>query len=169
MSGPKQTVTAFSTALVAMLLILSTVTRSAETSDKLRPTQWTLSLDLAEPTHTILPVNGSHVEKPRVLRMSKPCKDEDADYCLNGQCMYPPDSDTPACTCDVSYSGPRCGLLTHQTAQCKFSTTEEVIGICVGVALLVCCLAAVLYCCIKRRCDKKYLPYKTYGGSENSV
>ncbi|XP_020344423.2 epigen [Oncorhynchus kisutch] len=169
MSGPKQTVTAFSTTLVTMLLILSTVTQSAEPSDNLQPTQRTLSLDLAEPTNTALPVNGSDAEEPRVLRMSKPCKDEDADYCLNGQCMYPPDSDTPACTCDVSYSGPRCGLLTHQATQCKFAVAEEVIGICVGVALLVCCLAVVLYCCIKRRCEKKYLPYKTYGGSENSV
>ncbi|CAB1322444.1 unnamed protein product [Coregonus sp. 'balchen'] len=111
MSGPKQTLTG---------------TQSAEPSDNLQPTQWTLSLDLAEPTNTMLPVNGSDMEEPRVLRMSRPCKDEDADYCLNGQCMYPLDSDTPACTCDSSYGGPRCGLLVHQATLCKSATIEEV-------------------------------------------
>lgn len=169
MSGSKQTVRDSTTLVAVLLLLLSTGIQSAKHSDKLQPTQWTLSPDLAEPQIYTLPVNGSDVEEPRVLRMSRSCKNEDSDYCLNGQCMYPPDSDTPACTCDVSYSGPRCGLLTHQATQCKFAVAEEVIGICVGVALLVCCLAVVLYCCIKRRCEKKHLPYKTYGGSENSV
>ncbi|XP_041755791.1 epigen-like [Coregonus clupeaformis] len=169
MSGPKQTMRAFSTTLAAVMLLLSTGIQSAEPSDNLQPTQWTLSPDLAEPTISTLPVNGSDMEEPRVLRMSRPCKDEDSDYCLNGQCMYPPDSDTPACTCDASYSGPRCGLLVYHVTLCKFATTEEVIAICVGVAMLACCLASCLYCCIKRRCGKQSLLYKTYGGSENSV
>ncbi|CAB1319228.1 unnamed protein product [Coregonus sp. 'balchen'] len=130
----------FSTTLVAVMLLFSTGIQSAEPSDNLQPTQWTLSPDLAEPTISTLPVNGSDMEEPRVLRMSRPCKDEDSDYCLNGQCM-----------CDASYSGPRCGLLVYHVTLCKFATTEEVIAICVGVAMLACCLAGCLYCCIKRR------------------
>lgn len=50
--------TAFSTTLVAILLILSTVTQSAESSDNLQPTQWTLSPDRAESKISTLPVNG---------------------------------------------------------------------------------------------------------------
>ncbi|XP_064786847.1 epigen-like [Oncorhynchus masou masou] len=171
MSGPKQTVRDSTTlvAVLLLLLLLSTGIQSAKHSDKLQPTQWTLSPDLAEPKISTLPVNGSDMEERRVLRMSRSCKHRDSDYCLNGQCMYPPDSDTPACMCDASYSGARCGLLVHQATLYKSATTEEVIAICVGVAMLVCCLAVGLYCCIKRRCEKQPLLYKTYGGSENSV
>uniref|UniRef100_A0AAY5LC77 Epithelial mitogen n=1 Tax=Esox lucius TaxID=8010 RepID=A0AAY5LC77_ESOLU len=146
MSGPNQTARAFT--LSAVLLLLSTGTQSAEPSDDLQPTQLFIVQNQAEP---LLPVNGSDMEAPQVLKMSKPCKEEDKSYCLNGQCFYPHDSDTPACKCDASYSGQRCGLLTHLATLHDLTKTEEVIAICVGVALFLCCIATIIYCCVRRR------------------
>ncbi|NP_001290855.1 epigen precursor [Esox lucius] len=164
MSGPNQTARAFT--LSAVLPLLSTGTQSAEPSDDLQPTQLFIVQNQAEP---LLPVNGSDMEAPQVLKMSKPCKEEDKSYCLNGQCFYPHDSDTPACKCDASYSGQRCGLLTHLATLHDLTKTEEVIAICVGVALFLCCIATIIYCCVRRRCQKLYLPYKTYAGSHTSA
>ncbi|KAJ8005555.1 hypothetical protein DPEC_G00119160 [Dallia pectoralis] len=160
MSERNQTARAV-TLFAVLLLLFITKTQSTEPSDNIQPTQ------LSTSAYT-LPVNESDKETPRVLKMSKPCKEKDKSYCLNGLCMYPADSDTPACTCPEHYTGSRCGLMSHKTTSI-FTQTEEVIGVCVGVALFLCCLAAIIYCCVKRRCQKLYLPYKAYGGSNTTV
>ncbi|KAL0979892.1 hypothetical protein UPYG_G00191200 [Umbra pygmaea] len=163
MSTQRQTVRA-STLLAVAILIHLAGTQSADPQGNLEPTKRTVNG--AEST---VPVNGSEMEKPHVLTMSKSCRGKDTAYCMHGQCMYPTDIDTPACKCHPSYSGERCNLLSHETTLNELTTMEEVIAICVGVALFLGCFAIILYCFIRKRCEKLYSPYKTYASTRTSV
>ncbi|KAM4616479.1 epigen-like [Polymixia lowei] len=108
--------------------------------------------------------NGS-VEEPRVLRTHRPCREEHADFCIGGECIYPQDSDKPSCNCRPLYSGHRCSSITAPT-QTAYQY-EEMIGLSVGVAVLIFVLI-LLFCCIRKRCTKSASLIKS-DGSENSV
>uniref|UniRef100_A0A8C2D311 Epithelial mitogen homolog (mouse) n=1 Tax=Cyprinus carpio TaxID=7962 RepID=A0A8C2D311_CYPCA len=105
-------------------------------------------------------------EEPRVLAIQRPCGPEHEGFCFKGACSYFSDLDTPICRCDKMFSGMRCEhaiLDTHQ-----LSSPEEVIGISCGVVLILGSIIGLMYCCLKKRCQKSSPPYKNYG-SENSV
>ncbi|XP_062400088.1 epigen-like [Sardina pilchardus] len=111
--------------------------------------------------------SSQELEMPRLLKLQRSCTSEHTDFCVNGDCHYTPDTDTPSCRCPSTHVGVRCEHLALNTNSQNKTTTEEIIGICLGVALLLGCLTGAIYCCVKRRCKTETLPYKTCDGKEN--
>ncbi|XP_026125443.1 epigen isoform X1 [Carassius auratus] len=110
--------------------------------------------------------NTESAEEPQVLAVQKSCGPKHEGFCLNGACSYSSDLDIPICRCDKMYNGVRCEnyiLNSHQ-----LSSPEGVIGIICGVVLLLGIVVGLMYCCLKKRCQKSSPPYKNYG-FENSV
>ncbi|KAL2092612.1 hypothetical protein ACEWY4_012410 [Coilia grayii] len=117
--------------------------------------------------HSALLANSSQegLEAPRIQRLQKPCKPEHKDFCIHGECIYTTDEDKPTCECS-SASGPRCEHFLLESDSIGRVSLEEIIGICLGVALLLVCLAGAIYCCMRKRCQKESLPYQTYDSKE---
>ncbi|XP_048856983.1 epigen-like isoform X1 [Brienomyrus brachyistius] len=121
-----------------------------------------------EPTGTTapsVPTDGSHtpngtgsVELPRVLKVMSPCTGEKENFCVNGVCGYDPELNTPSCTCPPNFTGVRCQhILMNSHSQ---ENPEALIAIGAGVAVLLCCLAGAIYCCMKKRCRNTNQPYQ---------
>lgn len=111
-------------------------------------------------------LSAESAEEPQVLAVQKSCGPKHEGFCLNGACSYSSDLDIPICRCDKMYNGVRCEnyiLNSHQ-----LSSPEGVIGIICGVVLLLGIVVGLMYCCLKKRCQKSSPPYKNYG-FENSV
>ncbi|KAI1900092.1 hypothetical protein AGOR_G00046470 [Albula goreensis] len=97
------------------------------------------------------------METPRILRLLGVCSTEHQGFCLNGHCTYHPDLNKPTCSCLQNFGGERCEhMILDSHAE---GGLEKPIAISVGVALLLCCLIAALYCCMKKRCQKEK-PYE---------
>ncbi|XP_018946691.1 epigen-like isoform X2 [Cyprinus carpio] len=141
--------------VLGLMLVLAVFSGLGDTKEKSE------DVILYNTTHS----NGSR-EEPRVLAIQRPCGPEHEGFCSKGTCSYSSDLDTPICRCDKMFSGMRCEhaiLDTHQ-----LSSPEEVIGISCGVVLILGSIIGLMYCCLKKRCQKSSPPYKNYG-SENSV
>ncbi|TNN66572.1 Epigen [Liparis tanakae] len=145
---------------MAALLLLTTTGQSAMPSNSL-PTAETPALSA-----TTLLVNGS-MEVPTVLASHRSCMSEHEHFCENGgECMYPQDSDQPACICTPSYGGHRCQFWNPRSY--TLPELEQLIGIIFGMALLVIALAFIVYCLAHRRCMKS-ATFKKLKLSELSV
>ncbi|KAK9523080.1 hypothetical protein VZT92_019507 [Zoarces viviparus] len=141
---------------MAALLLLTTTVQSAMLTNNLpitaTPALWNSSL-------TTQLINGSTAE-PQVLLSTRSCRSEHETFCENGgECMYPQDSDEPACICKTSYSGRRCMFLNHRSH--ILPELEQLLGISFGVAMLVIVLAFIIYCLASKRCIKS-APIKKY-------
>ncbi|XP_052460008.1 epigen-like [Carassius gibelio] len=103
-------------------------------------------------------------EEPRVLAVQRPCGPEHKGFCFNGSCSYSSDLKIPICRCDKMFSGERCehAILDNRSS----SSPEEVIGISCGSVLLLGSVIAVMYCCVKKRCQKSSTPYKNCGSED---
>ncbi|KAG5281195.1 hypothetical protein AALO_G00068440 [Alosa alosa] len=111
--------------------------------------------------------SSQELEMPRVLKLQRSCTSDHKDFCMNGDCHYIPDTDTPSCRCPPTHVGERCEHLWLTVDQQGQASPEEIIGICLGVALLLGCLTGAICCCVKKRCKRESLPYKTYDGKED--
>ncbi|XP_034397597.1 epigen [Cyclopterus lumpus] len=148
---------------MAALLLLTTTGQSAMSTNSL-PTAATPAL--SAPSLTTQLGNGS-MEEPQVLPSHRSCRSEHEHFCDNGgECMYPQDSDEPACICKSSYSGRRCLFLNDRAY--TLPELEQLIGITFGVAVLIIVLAFISYCLAYRRCIKS-APFKKLALSESSV
>ncbi|KAJ8380920.1 hypothetical protein SKAU_G00016980 [Synaphobranchus kaupii] len=107
----------------------------------------------AEPTQNAAVLSAGSVQTPRVLKLLSLCSESDQQFCLNGQCFYHPDLNRPTCRCSQNFTGERCEhmLLDTQIEENR----EKLIAIGGGMALLLCCITAGIYCCLKKRCEKE--------------
>ncbi|XP_030620989.1 epigen [Chanos chanos] len=146
-----------SQAILALVIIFTARVESAEES---------LNIIHSNTSQTLETSTLGKGQEPQALHLIRPCGEEHSGFCFNGECTYPPDQDLPTCRCLPSYSGERCEHVALTTQ--GLSSPEEIIAVVAGVVLLICCVVGVTYCCIRKRCQKQSLPYKTYA-SENSV
>ncbi|XP_024131681.1 protransforming growth factor alpha [Oryzias melastigma] len=97
--------------------------------------------------------NSSSVE-PEVSISHRPCHSKDEGFCGNGgQCIYPQDSQRPACICKASFAGQRCMYPIGSGGRSE-PELEKVIAIVCGVAMIIFTLMLVVYCCVRKRCTK---------------
>ncbi|RVE67976.1 hypothetical protein OJAV_G00087060 [Oryzias javanicus] len=97
--------------------------------------------------------NSSSVE-PKVSSSHRPCDSKDETFCGNGgQCIYPQDSQKPACICKASFQGPRC-MYPHDAVGHSAPELEKVIAIVCGVTMIIFTLMLVVYCCVRKSCTK---------------
>ncbi|XP_018614825.1 epigen-like [Scleropages formosus] len=112
---------------------------------------------ITQPRETTLPNTAGNPANPHALMLGSPCTGEIENFCMNGVCSYNLELNTPSCRCLPNFTGERCQhiLLDSHSKE----SPEKLIAIGVGVALLLICLAGVLICCAKKRCNNKKQPY----------
>ncbi|XP_064153194.1 epigen-like isoform X1 [Anguilla rostrata] len=136
-------------ALTLVTIMFSTPAKSTEPTEN--------PFRSAEPTQNAAVSSTGSEQTPRVLKLLGFCSGDDQAFCLNGKCIYHPDLNRPTCSCPQNFRGERC---EHMLLDVHSDTNrEQIIAIGGGVALLLCAIIAILYCCLKKRCAKEK-PYQ---------
>ncbi|XP_056889035.1 epigen-like [Takifugu flavidus] len=101
------------------------------------------------------------VEGAKVVHPYTPCGSDYAHYCGNGgQCIFPQDTDKPSCICTSSFKGKRCLLAVFSDHSRALPELEQLVAICIGLAMVVVTLVVVACCVLRKRCMKSALLVK---------